>query len=428
MKKFIQKLIAKKAKKILAEHQPTIVAITGSVGKTSARNAIAAVLDQKYRVRTNIENYNNEFGVPLTIIGAKSPGKSVIGWLKILFKKQPKDYPNMLVLEYGADHPGDILYLCDLAKPEVGVLTAISPVHAENFGTIEKLTEEKAIVVEQAMSLVVLNADESRVMEVKEKAKAQVITCGFSDKAQVRAENFRLETREDFSFEPGEQFSEIHFDVVLSDHNQSGEIVLVNHLGQTSVNAALCAISIGLYFNLSLDEINQGLQGFIPQAGRMRPIPGIKGSLILDDSYNAAPASMQAALRVLEQFEVTEKSKRIAALGAMGELGQYSVDEHQRLGAQVAKQGIDLLVTVGEPAQDIDRGAKAAGMNENQIIHFATSQEAGRYLDREIKKGDVVVVKGSQSMRMEKVVKDLMAEPMKAGGLLVRQYGKWLEE
>lgn len=434
MKALVQRILAHKAKRIVAKYKPAVVAVTGSVGKTSTRNAIAAVLAGTKHVRTNIENYNNEFGVPLTIIGEKSPGKSLLGWLKVMWKAKAllagtnMDYPNVLVLEYGMDHPGDLHALCAIAQPDISVLTAISPVHAEYFDSIDALANEKATLLREVKpdGQVVVNADDERVMGVREQAAAPVTTYGFSAMADVRGGNFAVRAREDFSFDPGEVFSEAVFDVEVNGEERL--ITLPNMLSESQASAALAAIAVGRMFGMTLEEIEKRLPAFTPQAGRMRPIPGIKGCLLLDDSYNAAPASMRAALRVLAGFSPVEGARRIAVLGKMAELGRYSEEEHQLLGKRVAEAKADILVTVGEPARDIRRAAVASGFPEEHAEHFDTSEEAGRWLDFHVKTGDVILVKGSQSARMEKVVKDLMAEPMRAPELLVRQYGKWLEE
>jgi len=424
MKKVIQNLISAKAKKLLALHHPLIIAVTGSVGKTSVRNAIASVLSAKYRVGATIKNYNNEFGVPLTILGAESPGKSVFGWLKVLFFS-PKSIPEVFVLEYGIDHPGDMKHLCEIAKPDIAVLTRISPVHAEHFRSIEELAEEKAGILEAAKQLVVLNADDPRVMGLAGHASAPALLYGFSDRADVVAGDYQLTTREDFSFEPGEEFSTINATVTL-EQGERLELTLTNMLGRTGVSALLPAIAIAKHLGLTREQILEKLPLTQFEPGRMNPIPGIKGSLIIDSSYNAAPASMAAALEVLGEFHPVEGARRIAVLGFMAELGAYAAQEHRLIGLKVAEVGVDLLLTVGELARDIRRGAIEAGLAEDHSEHFDSPIDAGRWLDREIRKGDIVLVKGSQSARMERIVKDVMAQPLKAGELLVRQTDSWL--
>lgn len=431
MRKLLQWKLSWHARRILSRYKPTVVAVTGSVGKTSTRNAIAAVLAQKFRVRSPSENYNNELGVPLTIIGEASPGRALFGWARVLSKAaslwiaKDRQYPNMLVLEYGLDRPGDIAHLCKLARPDVGVLTAISPVHAEYFASVEALAEEKGEIV-RGSKMAVMNGDDAMVMA--QRGNANAITYGFGEGCDVRGENYRVETRQDDpdrSFDVGEEFCSVHFDLVIGE--QRAPVVLRNLLGRGQAYAALAAAAVGSRFGLTIDEIVAGLAGFAPQAGRMRPIPGIKGTLLLDDTYNAAPASMSSALEVLRYFTPPEGARRIAVLGKMAELGRYSADEHRLLGLRAAEVA-DLLVCVGEEARDTRRGAVEAGMDDRSVETFANATEAGRWLDFNAKQGDVILVKGSQSARMEKVTKDLMAEPLRAPELLVRQYGKWLEE
>jgi UDP-N-acetylmuramoyl-tripeptide--D-alanyl-D-alanine ligase len=425
MRQLVQNLLQSKVKKLIAKHKPRIVAVTGSVGKTSTKNAIATVLGGKFHVRASTENYNNEFGVPLAILGLKSPGRSALGWLKVLMHKEA-DFPQVLVLEFGVDRPGDMKALMDVAPPEVGVVTAVSPVHAEYFGTIEKLAEEKAALVVglPASGLAVLNADDDRVAAFAAKSPSPVVTYGFRP-ADVQATEYQLGTREDFSFEPGEEFATTKFHVRTK--NGEGDFALKNAIGKQQVSAALAAIAVGEHFGLTHDEMNARLAAYQAPPGRLRPIPGIKGTLILDDSYNAAPASTAAALAALSEFAPAEGRRRIAVLGDMAELGQYSETEHRNIGLQAAGAGVDLLICVGEKSRDMCRGADEAGMASEQVMSFPNSEEAGRWLDRSIRQGDIVLVKGSQSMRMEKVVKEIMAEPLRAPELLVRQYGKWLE-
>lgn len=425
MKEWIAKQLKKKVQALLAEHKPIIIAVSGSVGKTSARNAIASVLDGKFTVRKTIENYNNELGVPLTILGAVSPGRNILGWLRIL-SLRPKSLPQVFVLEYAIDRPGDMQYLCEIAKPDIVVMTRISPVHAEFFASIEELAKEKGVLLEcvKKDGLAIVNADDPRVMELKERAAAEVTTYGFVDAADVQAKDYALAVREDFSFEPGETFSTTH--VRVDDGEQELDVALNNVIGKASVSSVLPAIVVAEHLGMRVDEILARLPEITFEPGRMNPLPGIKGSLIIDSSYNAAPASMVAALQVLGEFSPENEARRIAVLGHMAELGQYTEQEHRMIGLRAAEEGVDVLVTVGEMARDIRRGAIEGGVEESNCEHFNDSTEAGRWLDAQVKKGDIMLVKGSQSARMERVVKDIMAEPLQARALLVRQSDKWL--
>lgn len=426
MKKIIQYLITNKARKLLAAHKPLIIAVTGSVGKTSVRNAISTILSAKFSVGTTLKNYNNEFGVPLTILGAKSPGKSIMGWLSVLLRK-PRDVPEIFILEYGIDHPGDMRYLCDIAEPNISVLTRISPVHAEFFASVPALAEEKAVLLERtaANGLIILNADDPLVLGLKGHAATQVLTFGFSSAADVQGSEYNLITREDFSFEPGEKFCTARAHVKTQDHDEL-DIELQNILGKANMSAVLAAIAVAKHLGLTHEQILSKISDIHLEPGRMNPIPGIKGSLLLDASYNAAPASMTAALEILAEFHPAEGARRLAVLGPMAELGSVSEQEHRLLGLRAAESGVDLLITVGELSRDTRRGALDAGMSELQTQHFDSSTSAGRWLDSQVKKGDIILIKGSQSSRMERVVKDVMAEPLRAGELLVRQDKSWL--
>lgn len=425
MKQLIQDTITKKARELILEHKPIIITVSGSVGKTSVRNAIVKLLRGTYTVRTTIDNYNNEFGVPLTILGYRSPGKSVLGWLKILLSK-PKNVPEVFVLEYGIDHPGDMEHLCRIAKPDISVMTRISPVHVENFKSLEHLAEEKAVMIERTKGdgLVVLNADDPRVLGMRGLVAADVVTYGFTANADVHVSAYALTTRKDYSFEPGEEFSrmEMHVKTQIQD---VVDINISNILGRASASALLPAIAVAKHLHVSNEDIEKRIKKVKFEPGRMNALPGIKGSLILDSTYNAAPASMQAALQTLAEFSPSEGARRIAVLGHMAELGPHTEEEHRMLGMHAAEHGVDFLVTVGERTLETRQAAIEAGIPEHQTAHFANSHDAGRWMDQNVRKGDIVLVKGSQSARMERVVKDIMAEPLNAPQLLVRQSDYW---
>ncbi len=430
MKQFLINQLQQSAKRAIEQFKPTIVAVTGSYGKTSTKEAIATVLGVKYRVRTATKNFNNEIGVPLTILGMKSPGRSVFGWLRLLWRaRRIKEMPEVLVLEFGADHPGDIQALCELAPPTVGVVTGVSSVHAEYFDSIDMLAQEKAHLVRVLPNdgLAVLNGDDARTNAMAQETQATVRRYGAGENTDVRAQQIALSTRLDDDFDIGETFAVTTAQVGVGDH-PVGALRLENAIGYAPVLTCLAALTVGDHMNVAMSDAIQALNKEIHALpGRLRPLAGIKGSLIIDDSYNAAPAAMQHGLDVLKQFQPGERvDRRIAALGQMAELGTYDEQEHRLIGMKVAECA-DLFLAVGERMQTAVEAAKEAGMDPHAIEWFASSEDAGRYLDRVIQQGDVVYAKGSQSSRMEKVVKDVMAEPARAAELLVRQDGKWLE-
>lgn len=427
MKTLVINMLSSIARNKINKFKPTIVAVTGSVGKTSTRNAIAIALGAKYRVRTPYKNYNNEIGLPLAVLGETSPGKNAWEWLKLFVRAQrTADMPEYLVLEYGVDKPGDMTELVKIARPDMAVITAISPVHVSNYPSFEALIDEKARLGEVVESdgLVILNGDDVRVIEMRSRFAAPVATYSLSH-GDAYATDIRMEYPRETSFDVGEVF--VVTRATLHVGNQSSELVLQNCVTTSLVSAALAALAVATHLGVPLSEAMAALsKNLLPVNGRLRPLAGIKGSLLLDDSYNAAPASVMAALEALEQFTPgEERDRRIAVLGDMAQLGSMSELEHRGVGGRVAEIA-DLFIAVGPQMKLAADSAEAAGLSRDKIEWFKDSVEAGRYLDRVVEPGDIVLIKGSQSMRMEKTVKDLMAEPARAAELLVRQEEKWL--
>jgi len=240
----------------------------------------------------------------------------------------------------------------------------------------------------------------------------------------VTAHDVRLETRLDASFDPGETLCATRATVDAS--GESAELVLKNCVGEMPIVACLAAIAVARHFKVPVAKAAEALSlEFTPSPGRLRPLAGIKGSLILDDTYNAAPASVMAALDAFRHFDAIENRRKIVVLGSMAELGQYSEGEHRHVGRKVAAVA-DRFIAVGPDMKFAAEEAERAGMNAEAIEWMADAVEAGRYLDRTVKRGDIVLVKGSQSARMERAVKDILAEPARAADLLVRQEAAWL--
>lgn len=429
----IQKLLRILAVRTIRAYKPKVIGVTGSVGKTSTRNAIAAAIGDSLRVRVAEGNYNNEIGLPLTILGEKAQGSSLFGWLAVLWHGfilslgAKDDYPQLLVLEYGADKKGDIVYLTNIARPYIAVVTAVGLAHTEFFGTIEDVKEEKGSLIRALPEdgIAVLNADDDNVHQMQHMVKGAFVTYGFSTDANVSAKNVAVDTRHDGDIDPGEIVANLRFEL-----SAGGDVAMVsinNVLGDAHVSAILAGATVALQLGLPLSDIAKNLESYVPMPGRMRLLGGIKRSLLLDDSYNASPLSVHAALEATGSFPLTGKSKRIVVLGDMLELGRYSEKAHIEVGQHVASLPIDLLVTVGELSRDIARGALGAGMDQSSVFTYATSPDAGRFVQDRMGKGDIILIKGSQGVRMEKVAKELMAEPLKASELLVRQSEKWLK-
>lgn len=418
------RLLSMCARAVLRKYQPKIVAITGTVGKSSAKEAAFAVLKNFLVTRESRGNYNTEIGVPLTIIDLPAPGKSFFKWLAVGFKtlgllfKINHAYPDVLVLEMGADKPGDIDALTNIAIPQIAVVTAITPAHLLKYGSLEALQKEKARIWYRLGStgVAVGNIDDPRVSEELQKVKIKKITYGFSPEAEIRSGDMTI-------FQgPGEYIEERIRGVAFKLYSDGSALPvhLSGVFGRTHVSAATTGAAIGLAMGLNYHEIVEGLHEYRPLPGRMRLIPGIKHTLLLDDSYNSSPAACRSALEELKSIPVAEANKRYAILGDMLELGAESARYHLEIGRAAAQLGIDVVIGVGELGGEIVRAAKVAGMEEGKIFHFARADEAGRFAQDLIKYGDVILIKGSRAMRMERITKELMAEPLRAEDLLVQ--------
>lgn len=417
MKSYIQKSLAAAAKKTIEREKPYVVAVTGSVGKSSAKDAIATALSTSFSVRSSPGNYNTEFGLPLAVLGLQLP-LSKMGWLgtlwrasRIASKPQP-DFPKVLVLEMGADKVGDLSMLCDIASPDMSVITAVGESHLEHFGSVENIAKEKRVPVERLGKdgVAVLNRDDERVWAMASKNKGKTVSFGFHAEADVRADS-QVSYVCSFDGECG-----MHFKVMA--RGSTVPMFVPGVLGRQAIYAALAAVAAGLERGLNMVEIGDSLRKFSGLPGRMRYIPGIKRTVLIDDTYNAAPRSVLAALYVLREIPLAEDNRRYAVLGDMLELGSGSEAGHMQVGREAAENA-DVMVFVGERMADAAKAAREAGAGDDRVFHFAGVEEAGRFVQQRMKMGDVVLVKGSRGMRMERVVKELMAEPLNAATLLV---------
>ena len=420
LKKAVIAVLTSEAKLILRKYRPKIVAITGSVGKTSAKDAAAKVLESKFRVRKSQKSYNSEFGVPLTIIGARTGWGSPLKWLEAIrlglgaiFTKQ--NYPEILVLEVGADRPGDIKKIREWLKPDVAVITALAetPVHVEFFESPEEVFEEKAELVKNLPpeASVILNFDDEEVAKMRDKTSARILTFGFVEGADVKGAAYGI-------------FFQDNAPAGIEFEAESLHVKIPNALGEHQALAALAAIAVGKVFDIKSEDAARALSLYSSPPGRLKLIKGIKETLILDDTYNSSPKAAQAALETLAELPAKRK---IAILGDMLELGKHTITAHREIGEMAAGKKIDLLITVGVRAKFFAEGATKTGFNKKQILSFGDSPEAARELEKIIEQGDLILIKGSQGMRMEKIVEALMSEPERAGELLCRQDEAWKE-
>ena len=345
-----------------------VIAITGSVGKSSTKELVAEVLSQKYTTFKNPGNYNNEIGLPLTILNTGA------GYQRI-------------VLEMGFYQPGEINFLCDIAQPNIGILTNVGTVHAERAGSQIEIAKGKAELV-QALpddpgGIAILNYDDPLVRAMAEKTRAKVLTYGLDPRADLWADQIQSKGLNGLSFN-------LHYD--------GKEIELKTPLlGKHSVMTALRAVAAGWVDDMSMDEIARGLLSGYSQL-RMRIVKTDSGALILDDTYNATPESTMAALDILAEMNGT----KIAVLGDMLELGSYEVEGHQQVGRYAAGI-IDMLIAVGSLGKIIAEAARAEGIPAANVVYRANAKQAATTLLPFLKEGVSVLVKGSHGIRMDKI-------------------------
>ena len=265
----------------------------------------------------------------------------------------------------------------------------------------------------------VLNADDNYTISVEAETKAKVLSYGFAEKATIKASDQVI-----FSELPEEIEKRINgVSFKLQYQGTTVPVFLPDVLGKHQIYSALAAAAVGVYFNINLVDIAEALKRWQSPKGRMKIIDGIKKTILIDDSYNSSPVACEAALEVLAKMPAQGK-KKFAALGDMAELGEYTEEAHYQVGQRAAKT-CDYLVTVGEAAKMIAEQAIKSGLPQDKVFSFGTAEPAGRFLQERIKQGDIVLIKGSQVSRMEKITKELMAEPLRAEELLVRQDRNW---
>lgn len=427
MNKFVRHILKLLAKLTIKKYQPHIIGVTGSVGKTSTKQAIAQVVRSEFSVWENPKNLNNEIGLPLAILGEKDSGyRNLFKWLAIFIRAfkhlliRRADYPHYLVLEYGIDHIGDMKYLLNIVKPDIGVITAISPTHLEFMESIENLQNEEGSLVTtlSSKSVAVLNIDNEFVLGLVPKIKAAIVTYGTKPEANVRAESV-TQSLADSGEVRGMIFK-------LLSGGSSVPIMIPNTAGKPVVLVALAAAAVGTVLKISPLKIAAALKNIPLPPGRMRLLPGVKHTLLLDDTYNSSPDAAREAITALSLLPKVEGARRWAILGDMLELGSDSEKYHKQIGQLIAEKGIDYLVTVGAQARAMAHGALQKNMNSDHVWNFSKSDEGGEFIKDKLQPGDVVLIKGSQGMRCERITKELMAEPEKAKDLLCRQYHPWI--
>ncbi len=425
-KKIIAYILKIESQLVLSKYKPKIVAITGSVGKTSTKDAVYAVLAGVAHVRKSEKSYNSEIGLPLTILGIPNGWNNPLSWLKNIGKGfwlyiWPHKYPTWLVLEVGVGKEGDMRRTASWLPSNVVIITAIgeTPAHIEFFNSRKNLIEEKSSLIKTLKKdgLLILNADDEDVLAMKAKTKNITITYGWKLGADALGSG-------DSMLYDGEGVPKgVTFRI--DEGGTSLPIVVEGVFGRNHIYASLAALALssGLKFNM-INAID-ALKNYEIAPGRMRLLKGIRDSLIIDDTYNSSPFACKSALLTFGQVKCS--GRKIAILGDMLELGKHTEEAHKNIG-KIAKENANVLITVGQRAKAIKEGALEVGMNSENIFEFLSSSEAGKFAETFVQKGDLVLVKGSQGIRMERVCEALLLEKENKNKLLVRQDREWLEK
>ncbi|MFZ2545044.1 MAG: Mur ligase family protein [Candidatus Saccharimonadales bacterium] len=391
-----------------------LIVVTGSVGKTSTKTAIATMLSQKYRVRLHEGNHNTPMSVPLAILGVPYPDNvhSFSAWQQALKGARnkiiaPTDV-DVIIQELGADAPGDIDAFGKYLKPFMSVVTAVTPEHMEYFKTIEAVAYEE-LKAANFSQIALINRDDIEGRYAEYLTNPNLDTYGTSVTAEYHFE------QQDFSLDKG------HVGKFVAPEIPNGITATINVLGEHNLRPAIAAASVGVKFRLTPDDIATGLAQIRPISGRMNMLYGLNNSMIIDDTYNSSPAAASSAVQT---FFAIQAPQRIAIMGSMNELGDSSASEHEKIGKMFNVDMVDWVITVGTDAEKYL--APAARSQGCQVKSFQNAVQAGAFAHSVMKNGALILAKGSQDGGyVEEAVKTLLQDQNDARKL-VRQAPAWM--
>ena len=414
-KLFVRIQLERYVKKYLERHPAIkLVIVVGSVGKTSAKSAIGTVLKQNFRVRVNEGNHNAELSAPLAILGIDYPEnlRSIKTWQEIfsIAKERVNKSADIdvIVQEVGSDRIGQVPHFGKYARPDIAVVTAVSPEHMEYFKTMQAVADEELSVVKFSQQ-VLINQDDIDNKYVESLKAKNIDTYGTTNKAKYHFVKSNFSVKDGFIGK-----------FMYSDADESIDVSL-HVMGDHSTRSAVAAGAVGLKLGMKPEEIKSGMRKIRAVSGRMNVLPGIKQSMIIDDSYNSSPLAASSALEALYDLDAPQ---RIAVLGSMNELGDSSPDEHKSLGGLCDPSKLDWVVTVGSEARKYL--APIAAKQGCNIKSFEASPEAGEFVKNTLKPSAIVLFKGSEgSIFLEEAIKYVLQNP-DDDKKLVRQSAQWL--
>ena len=412
MKHFLIKLLTKifthQAKQIIKRHKPLVVAIVGSVGKTSTKHAIASVLNQKYRVQYQDGNYNVPLSLSFVVTGQELPAiYNPFGWLKAWLKGQQYILGNynydVVILELGTDTPGDVMQFSSIITPDIAVITAISEEHMEHFKTIEKVAEEELSIAKFSKELLInIDDTDKDLTNLYLPADSDVQYYGFN-----AIHGYKISAKRN---------NHHSFNVHVSLKNGQNVEAEVNIASRQGLKSLAGASAVGEQLGLSTKQIQKGLTSLKPTSGRMRLFDGVNNSVLIDDTYNSSPLACEAAINTLNEITAPQK---IAILGSMNELGALSKEAHLKIGKLCQPNHIDLVITIGDQANKyLAMSAEEQGC---KVIRTTNPIKAGKVAYQNIQPHSLVLVKGSQNgVFAEEAVKQLLNNPSDFNNLVCK--------
>lgn len=415
-KQFIQHRLETYVRRYFAKHpEVKLVAVAGSVGKTSTKTAIATVLSKKYRVRMLEGNHNTHMSAPLGILGIDYPEKvhSPIAWMQVFLAasrriREAADV-DVIVQELGTDRPGEIAHFGTYLKPTIGVVTAVTPEHMEFFHDIETVAQEE-LALANFSELAIINRDDIDGRFSDFLTNENIDTYG-----STAAAEFRIEVK-DFDVQHGYQAW-----LVMSGFAETYPAD-IRVIGEHSLRPIAGAVAVAVKLGMGPGEIVDGVEDILPVPGRMNVLRGMNKSVLIDDTYNSSPASAEAALQTLYGMQAPQ---RIALLGSMNELGDSSAKEHEVLGHLCDPSLLAWVVTIGDEAEKyLAPAAKARGC---QVKSFKTAIDAGAFVRSVIEEGAVVLAKGSQGGIYAEEALKILLHATSDDHQLVRQSAAWMK-
>lgn len=411
-KDILTKIFVRLMQKIIKKHQPKVIAVVGSVGKTSTKFAVQTVLSEKLLVLSQSGNYNVPLSVPFVFLGRALPNLyNPFGWLAAWLAGQKILHGQFLydavVVEIGTDKPGDILEFKNILHPDITIVTAVAEEHMEFFATLDAVAKDE-LSITQFSDVVVLNADDidKKYVDTLISADTKTYSYGFGTN--------------DYTIDATQATNGYDMTVRSSDKTFKGHLKVVS---TQAVKSATAAVAVADLLGLTSDEIAKGLTKIESPPGRMHVLQGVKNSTILDDSYNASPIAVTAALQTLYEINAPQ---RIAILGKMNELGQGSGLAHQKIGALCDPKKLDLVITVGSDANNYL--ADAAEQKGCKVLRATSPYHAGQLAKEHMQDGALILAKGSQNgVFTEEAVKLLLANKADSQ-YLVRQSKIWLNK